>query len=194
MAGTIIENEHQHIVQIPNICHEDAHQEGEYDGQPPSGDGHDAGGGGGRGGDGQEGDSHLVRSGGNGESQVESLEGGEHQHRLEQVAEQDQGVQDRPVDGTCHQEGGGVGGGGREQRVGDDGGAVKPGRRSVGWVVPRRRRGVVPDGIMQSRLQNFVVVRSLTSGGCKINGESDRVITASCQSGSGINTNSGGKR
>ena len=28
----------------------------------------------------------------------------------------------------------------------------------------------------------------------KINGESDRVRTASCQSGSGINTNSGGKR
>ena len=60
--------------------------------------------------------------------------------------------------------------------------------------MPRRRRGVVPDGIMQSRLQNFVVVRSLTSGGCKINGESDRVITASCQSSSGIITYSGGKR
>ena len=144
MAGTFTEDKHQHIVQTPKICHEDAHQEGEYDGQPPNGDGHDAGGGGGRGGAGQEGDSHLVQSGGSGGSQVESLEGGEHQHRQEQVAEQDQRVQDRPVDGTCHQGGGGVGGGGRQQRVGDDGGAVKLSRRSVGWVVPRRRSGIVP--------------------------------------------------
>ena len=55
-----------------------------------------------------------------------------------------QGVQDGPVDGTCHQGGGGVGGGGHEQRVGDDGGAVKPCKRPVRWVVPRRRRGIVP--------------------------------------------------
>ena len=50
---------------------------------------------------GREGDSHFVRSGGSGEEQVESLKGGEHQHRPEQAAEQDQGVQDRPVDSTC---------------------------------------------------------------------------------------------
>ena len=106
VARTDIENIHHTIVQIPNICQEYAHQEGEDDGQPHSGDGHDAGGGGGRGGDGQEGDSHFVRSGGSGEEQVESLKGGEHQHRPEQIAEQDQGVQDRPVDSTCHQEGG----------------------------------------------------------------------------------------
>ena len=144
MARTSIRNEHQNIVRITNICHEDAHQKGEDDGQAHSGDGHDAGGGGGRGDDGQDGDSHFVKSGGSGEEQVESLKGGEHQHRPEQAAEQDQGVQDRPVDGTCHQEGGGGGGGVREQRVGDDGGAVKPSKRSRGWVVPRRRRGVVP--------------------------------------------------
>ena len=127
------------------------------------------------------------------------MRGGEHQLRQEKVVEQDQGVQDRPVDCTCHQEGGGGGGGEREQHVGDDGGAVKPSRRSVGWVVPRRRRGIVPDGIVQSRLQNFVrIFANLgVSGGCKKSGESNKLITASCQSGSGVDyitTNSGGKR
>ena len=157
------------------------------DGQPHGGDGQVAGGGGGHGDDGQEEGSHFVRSGESGEEQVDILRGGEHQLRQEQVLEQDQGVQDRPVDGTCHQEGGGGGGGEREQCVGDGGGAVKPRRRSIGWVVPRRRRGVVPDGITQSRLQNFVVVGK-SSGGCKKSGKSNRVITASCQSGSGINS------
>ena len=199
MAGTYKENIHQNNVQIPNICQEYAHQEGDGDGQPHSGDGQGAGGSGGHGDDGHEEGSHSVRSGERGEEQVNILQGGEHQLRQEQVLEQDQGVQDRPVDGTCHQEGGGGGGGEREQRVGDDGGAVKPSRRSVGWVVPRRRRGIVPDGIVQSRLQNFVrIFPNLgVSGGCKKSGESNKLITASCQSGSGVDyitTNSGGKR
>jgi hypothetical protein len=193
MAGTYKENIHQNNVQIPNICQEYAHQEGDGDGQPHGGDGQVAGGGGGHGYDGQGEGSHFGRSGESGEEQVDISRGGEQQLRQEQVLEQDQGVQDRPVGGTCHQEGGGGGGGVREQRVGDDGGAVKPSRRSVGWVVPRRRRGVVPDGITQSRLQNFVVVGK-SSGGCKKSGKTNRVITASCQSGSGINSYSGKKR
>ena len=73
---------------------------------------------------------------------------------------------------------------------------MKPGKRPVKWVVPRRRRGIIPDGMVQSRLKNFVrTFPNLgVSGGCKISGENDRVRTASCQSGSGINSNSQNKR
>ena len=41
--------------------------------------------------------------------------------------------------------------------AGRDGeGAAQAGIRRVQWKVPKRRRGVIPDGMVQSRLNNFV--------------------------------------
>ena len=55
-----------------------------------------------------------------------------------------------------HQGDGGGGGDGCEQRVGDGQEQVKSGRKPVKWVVPRRR-GIVPDRMVQTRLLNFDV-------------------------------------
>ena len=61
-----------------------------------------------------------------------------------------------PVDVTCHQGGEEEGGEADGERVGDGEGAAKAGIRRVQWKVPKRRRGVIPDGMVQSRLNNFV--------------------------------------
>jgi hypothetical protein len=66
-------------------------------------------------------------------------------------------------------------------------------------VVPRRRRGIVPDGIVQTRIQNFV--RTFPNlgvmgvmGVCKLTVENEQVITASCHAVLGVISNSGKKR
>ena len=48
-----------------------------------------------------------------------------------------------------HQGDGGGGGDGREQRAGDGQEQVQFGRKPVKWVVPQRR-GIVPDGMVQT--------------------------------------------
>ena len=95
-----------------------------------------------------------------------------------------------------HQGDGGGGGDGREQRVRDGQEQVKSGRKPVKWVVPRRR-GIVPDGMVQTRLQNFVVKFPNLGmvGGCNQTGENSKVRTTSCQSDRLNNiTDLGGKR
>jgi hypothetical protein len=73
-----------------------------------------------------------------------------------QGAEQDQEGRGGRVDDDNHQGDGGGGGDGHEQRVGDGQEQVKSGRKPVKWVV-LRRRGIVPDGMVQTRHQNFAV-------------------------------------
>ena len=88
------------------------------------------------------------------------------------------------VDDTHHQGvgGEGVGGDDRGERVGDGGGAGQASQGQVRWKVPRRRRGVVPDGIVQTRLSNFVVkFPNLGVRGCNSNVGETQTKTASCQ-------------
>ena len=61
-----------------------------------------------------------------------------------------------PVDVTCHQGGDEAGGEGDGESVRDGAVAVQAGKRRVRWKVPKKRRGVNPDGMVQSRLLNFV--------------------------------------
>ena len=61
----------------------------------------------------------------------------------------------RPVDVTCHQGGDEAGGEADGERVGDGAVAFQAGKRRVRWKVPKKRRGVIPDGMVQSRLLNF---------------------------------------
>ena len=55
---------------------------------------------------------------------------------------------DKPVDVTCHQGGEEGGGEADGECVGDGEGAAKAGIRRVQWKVPKRRRGVIPDGMV----------------------------------------------
>ena len=81
----------------------------------------------------------------------QGVQGGDQEHHR-----QDVGDSDGPVDVTCHQGGDEPGGEGDGERVGDDVVAATAGRRRALWKVPKRRRGVIPDGMVQSRLNNFV--------------------------------------
>ena len=76
-----------------------------------------------------------------------------HSHHIHQH-EVDESV--IPVDVTCHQGGDEVGGEGDGESVGDGAVAAQAGKRRVRWKVPKKRRGVIPDGMVQSRLLNFV--------------------------------------
>ena len=92
---------------------------------------------------------------------------------------QDQGGQVEHVDVEV------VGGGGgeeRDERVGGGEGLSKPSRRPVNWSVPRRR-GLIPDGLVQARLSNFVVKFPNLGrvGSCNNNTSVGAKKTASCQ-------------
>ena len=75
-----------------------------------------------------------------------------------------------------------VQGGGGEERVGGGEGPSKPSRRPVNWSVPRRR-GLIPDGLVQARLSNFVVKFPNLGrvGSCNNNTSVGAKKTASCQ-------------
>ena len=94
----------------------------------------------------QEGDDDDLRGGREGRgAQGDDQE--QHHQELEK---------DIPVDVTCHHGDEEEGGEADGQRVGDGEGAAKASIRRVQWKVPKRRRGVIPDGMVQSRLSNFV--------------------------------------
>ena len=110
-------------------------------------------------------------------------EGGEiHARRhsyLRDQAPQDGAVQDQGEQGD-HVDGGGGG----DERVGDGKGSRKPSRKPVNWRVPKKK-GLIPDGMVQPRLSNFVV-RFLNLG--MVGGGNMNIIfgdsfekTASCQ-------------
>jgi hypothetical protein len=91
--------------------------------------------------DGQDEDSARMCGGKGGEIHAER-----HSY-LHDQPQQDGAVQDLGGQGE-HVDVEVVGGGGE--------GLSKPSRRPVNWSVPRRR-GLIPDGLVQARLSNFVV-------------------------------------
>ena len=82
-----------------------------------------------------------------------------------------------PVDVTCHQGGDEEGGEADGERVGDGAVAAQAGKRRVQWKVPKRRRGVIPDGMVQSRLINFV--EQFPNLGVRGGGESLKIASGS---------------
>ena len=76
----------------------------------------------------------------------------------------------------------GGGGGERDERVVDGEESRQPSRKPVNWRVPKRR-GLIPDGMVQAQLSNFVVrfPNLGVVGGCKQTGIVGDIKTASCQ-------------
>ena len=202
LVGTIIGGENHSQIPHNNLNQDDVHSEGGVDAHGLQG----GGGGGGRdqGGqevhaDGQGEDSRQVDGGVSGEGHSGDI----HLHLRDQAphrrAALDQDGEGGRVDEDTHQGGGRGGGEGRVQRVGDCQKQIKSGRKPAKWMVPKKR-GIVPDGMVQTRLLSFVgkFPNLGVQGGGKDNasGESLKsfeVKTASCQSGLGI-MDSGGKR
>ena len=83
----------------------------------------------------------------------------------------------RPVGVTCHQGDEEAGGEADGERVGDGAVAAQAGKRRVQWKVPKRRRGVIPDDMVQSRLIN--VVEQFPNLGVRGGGENMKIASGS---------------
>ena len=141
-------------------------------------------------------DGDGVRDDGDEAVRVHHLRGG-------QQEECEHGDQEGPDVRASSQggDGDGQGGEGRGERVGESEEPVKQASRPVKWKVVRRKRGVIPDGLVQTQIQNFIVKFSnLGQGECNDNIVTNNInkinnLTASCQEGfDNDNYYLGGKR